>query len=129
MRELPTEKLRQVLHLYLMDLLNVKPGSARGNNKRPGSVGSHLLFQHHLLLLSDGRFSICLGGHGVINVVLFFGIYFIDVNIFRREYGHFLFIYNNATRRSVYDLERIVALFGALSIACLAKVVYFDRVY
>ena len=124
MRELSAEELGQVLHLDLMDLLNIEPSCAGWHDKRPGSVGSHLLLQHHLLLLSHGRFSICLAGHSIghatINDVLLWKHYLTIIeSIFGRKYGHFLVICSNATRWSIYDLKCTMALFGALSIVCL----------
>ena len=62
-RKLAAEKLWQVLHLDLVDLVYIEPCTAAGNDERATGVSSHFLLQHHLLF--QGLFICVIVGLGI----------------------------------------------------------------
>ena len=98
MRELAAKELREVLHLDLVDLVQVEPGAAAGHDIRLACIGLHLLLQ-----------SLLLAPCCIYHLVPWLG---------RRTFGHghlLMAVRVVVGQRRVYDLEG-VALFGALAL-------------
>lgn len=103
MRELPAEKLRQVLHLDLMDLVKMEPGAAAWDYERAARVRFHLLLQTLSLLPNQINFFINHGHHLLSLPSLSTSIFLIICSVVLADWW-------------IDDLEGVLPFFGALGI-------------